>query len=519
MGVEIAISVTTEETRVAVLENKIVTELYVDRAKKKDFVGDIYKGKVVKVLPGMQAAFVDIGLERAAFMHVSDLSVETEPGDTLVDSDEDDKGPELPRPRRQTIRPIEQLLEEGQELLVQISKGPIGTKGPRVTTYVSLPGRFLVFMPNVDHIGVSRRITNDEERTRLKAIMRRLRKPGYGFIVRTVCEGVPEEDLVSDVNFLGALWHDILKKYDQEGTPSLLHTDLSLTLRVVRDLFTNKVDRLSIDGKPAFEEVREFVRRYLPEQTSRIYHYDKKDTGLFEYLGIELEIARALSRKVWLKSGGHIVIDHTEAMTVIDVNTGRFVGKRDQEETILKNNLEAAKEIAYQIKLRGIGGIIIIDFIDMERERNREKVYQSLVDAMASDKAQTRISRISELGLIEISRERVREDILRTLSEICSDCEGRGYTRSAMTVVYDIFRDIRRIGRSRERQRVVVGANPRVVELLFDTEHRGVEQLEEEYNHQILIESDPMLHLEQYDIVVLGEGTERSDARSLSRSA
>ncbi|UCE62923.1 MAG: ribonuclease E/G, partial [Nitrospirota bacterium] len=283
MGVEIAINVTTEETRVAVLENKVVTELFVDRAKKKDFVGDIYKGKVVKVLPGMQAAFVDIGLERAAFMHVSDLSVETEPGDTLIDSDEDDKGPELPRPRRQTIRPIEQLLEEGQELLVQISKGPIGTKGPRVTTYVSLPGRFLVFMPNVDHIGVSRRITNDEERTRLKAIMRRLRKPGYGFIVRTVCEGVPEEDLVSDVNFLGALWHDILKKYDQEGTPSLLHTDLSLTLRVVRDLFTKKVDRLSIDGKPAFEEVREFVRRYLPEQTSRIYHYDKKDTGLFEY--------------------------------------------------------------------------------------------------------------------------------------------------------------------------------------------------------------------------------------------
>ena len=519
MGVEIAINVTREETRVAVLENKVVTELYVDRAKKKDFVGEIYKGKVVKVLPGMQAAFVDIGLDRAAFMHVSDLSVGTEPGDTLVDSEEDDKGPDMPRPKRQTTRPIEQLLSEGQELLVQISKGPIGTKGPRVTTFVSLPGRFLVFMPNVDHIGVSRRIANDEERTRLKEIMRRVRKPGYGFIVRTVCEGVPEEDLESDVNFLSALWQDILKQHDQGTAPLLLHTDLTLTLRVVRDLFTKKVDRLLIDSKSDFDEVKEFVRRYLPEQTSRVYHFEKKDEGLFEYLGIELEIARALSRKVWLKSGGHIVIDHTEAMTVVDVNTGRFVGKRDQEETILKNNLEAAKEIAYQIKLRGIGGIIIIDFIDMERERNREKVYQSLLEAMASDKAQTRISRISELGLIEISRERVREDLLRTLSEICTDCEGRGYTKSAMTVVYDIFRDIRRLGPGRGQQRIVIGANPRVVELLFDTEHGGVEQLEKEYHHQILIKSDPMLHLEQYDIMVIGDGSERSDQRQMSRSA
>ena len=519
MGVEIAINATQEETRVAVLENKIVTELFVDRTKKKDFVGEIYKGKVVKVLPGMQAAFVDIGLDRAAFMHVSDLSMGTEPGDTLVDSDEDEKGPDLPRPRRQTARPIEQLLQEGQELLAQISKGPIGTKGPRVTSYTSLPGRFLVFMPNVDHIGVSRRIANDEERTRLKEIMRRIRRPEYGYIVRTVCEGVPEEDLRSDVEFLSVLWEDILKKYDQESAPVLLHSDLNLTLRVVRDLFTKKVDRLLIDSKQDYEEVKTFVRRYLPEQTSRVHHYDKREEGLFDFLGIELEIARALSRKVWLKSGGHIVIDHTEAMTVIDVNTGRFVGKRDQEETILKTNLEAAKEIAYQVKLRGIGGIIIIDFIDMERERNREKVYQAIVEAMSSDKAQTRISRISDLGLIEISRERVREDLLRTLSDICSDCEGRGYTKSAMTVVYDIFREIRRIGCARDQKRIVVGANPRVVELLFDAEHGGVEQLEKDYNQRIFIKADPLLHLEQYDIVVLSEGGERSDTRVMSRSA
>ncbi len=505
MGLEIAINMTPQETRVAVLENKVVTELYVDRAKKKDFVGNVYKGKVVKVLPGMQAAFVDIGLERAAFMHVSDLSVGTEPGDILVESDEDEKGPEFPRPRRQTVLPIQELLEEDQELVVQISKGPIGTKGPRVTSYCSLPGRFLVLMPNVDHIGISRRIAEEDERSRLKDIMKRIREPGYGYIVRTVSEGVSEEDLKSDVGFLTAMWQDIVKKQDVYPAPAALHTDLDLTLRVVRDLFTKNVKRLLIDSKEECEAVKEFVRRYLPDQTSRIFHYDK-DESLFDHLGIEMEISRALSRKVWLKSGGHIVIDHTEAMTVIDVNTGRYVGKRDQEETILRNNLEAAREIAYQIKLRGIGGIIIIDFIDMERGRNRDKVYQALVDAMANDKARTRISRISDLGLIEISRERVREDLLRTLSDVCSDCDGRGYTRSALTVVYDIFRDIRRIGRAAGQQTVVLGAHPHIVDMLQETEPEALEQLQREFHYQIIVNADPLLPLEQYDIVVLGDG-------------
>jgi len=505
MGVEIAINVTPQETRVAVLENKVVTELFVDRAKKKDFVGNVYKGKVVKVLPGMQAAFVDVGLERAAFVHVSDLSVGTEPGDILVDGDDDEKGAEFPHPRRQTVRPIEELLEEGQELIVQISKGPIGTKGPRVTSYCSLPGRFLVLMPNVDHLGVSRRIPQDDERSRLKDVMKRIREPGYGYIVRTVSEGVSEEELKSDVEFLTAMWQDIVNRQEASPAPAALHTDLSLTLRVVRDLFTKNVKRLLIDSKAEYEAVKEFVRRYLPQQTSRIFHYEK-DEGLFDSLGIEMEIARALSRKVWLKSGGHIVIDHTEAMTVIDVNTGRFVGKRDPEETILKNNLEATREIAYQLKLRGIGGIIIIDFIDMKRERNREKVYQSLVDAMANDKARTRISRVSDLGLIEISRERVREDLLRTLSDPCADCDGRGYTKSALTVMYDIFRDVRRLERAAGHQRVVIGAHPHVVELLHDVEHGELERIERERRCQVTMKADPLLPLEHYDIVVSGEG-------------
>ena len=502
MGIEIAITVSREETRVAVLDNGVVTDLFGDRAKHKDFVGNIYKGKVAKVLPGMQAAFVDIGLEKAAFVHVSDLSLDAEPGDMLVDAEEDDKDSDMLRPKRQSAKPIEQLLTEGQELMVQISKGPIGTKGPRVTTYVSLPGRYLVFMPNVEHIGVSRRIARDEERARLKDIMRRVRRPGCGYIVRTVSEGVKEDELKSDVDFLHVLWQDILTNREKYGAPALLHTDLSLSFRVVRDLFGRKVDRLWIDSREEYEAVRDFVQRFSPEQTSRIHFYDK-DERLFDHLGVEQEIVRAMSRKVWLKSGGHLVIDHTEAMTVIDVNTGRFVGKRDQEETILRNNLEAAKEVAYQIKLRGIGGIIIVDFIDMEREKNRDKVYHALVDAMASDKARTRVSRISDLGLIEISRERVREDLLRSLSEPCHYCEGRGYTKSPTTVVYEIFRDIRRIGQTADHQRIVIGAHPTVADLLQDEERSGVENLERECSSKILITPDDKLHLEQYDLVLL----------------
>jgi ribonuclease G len=502
MGQEIAISVTREETRVAVLDGGVMTDLYVDRAKQKDFVGNIYIGRVVKVLPGMQAAFIDIGMDKAAFIHVSDLSLEAEAGDTLMDSDDDDKGGEMPKPRRQSAQPIEALLKEGQELMVQISKGPIGTKGPRVTTYVSLPGRFLVFMPGVEHVGVSRRIPRDEERARLKEIVKRLRRPGHGYIVRTVSEGVKEEELRSDVEFLETLWEDVVKKREHGSSPNLLHADLSLTFRVVRDLFSKKVDRLVIDVKEEYEAVRDFVRRFLPDQVSRVHYYNREES-LFDHLGIEMEIARALSRKVWLKSGGYIVVDHTEAMTVIDVNTGRFVGKRDQEETILKNNLEAVKEVAYQIKLRGIGGIIIIDFIDMEREKNRERVYQALVDAMAGDKARTRISHISDLGLIEISRERVREDLLRTMSQPCHYCEGRGYTKSPTTVAYEIFRELRRLGSMGDEQTIIVGVHPSVAELLDGEEYAGVEMLQRERHARLIVKPDHMLHLEQYDIVTL----------------
>jgi ribonuclease G len=503
MASEIIINVAREETRVAVVDRKLLTDLYIDRAKQRDFVGNVYKGKIVKVLPGLQAAFVDIGQEKAAFMHVSELV--GDPGKLDLDEplvEMEDKGPEVPKARRSHSKPIEELLEEGQELMVQVTKGPIGTKGSRVTAYISLPGRYLVFMPNVDHIGISRRIEKEEERGRLKQLMQKLRKPGQGYIVRTVSEGVSDEELRSDVEFLQASWEEILEKKRCLKAPALLHSDLDLVFRTVRDHFTKDVQHLWIDSKTEYEAAREFVGRYMPELLSRITLYTKAEP-IFDHFDLEAEITKAMARKVWLKSGGHIVIDHTEAMTVIDVNTGRFVGKRDLEDTIVRTNLEAVKEIAYQLKLRSIGGIIIIDFIDMERERNREKVFQALNDALAHDKARAKILRVSELGLVEMSRERVREDLYRALSEPCHYCEGRGYTKDPTTICYELFRDIRRVNPTPDETMVMIGAHPTVASVLTDEESSTVAELERECQVKMIIKPDPTLHIEQYDIVML----------------
>jgi ribonuclease G len=386
--------------------------------------------------------------------------------------------------------------------MVQVTKGPIGTKGARVTAYISLPGRYLVFMPNVDHIGISRRIEKDEERARLKQLMQKLRKSGQGYIVRTVSEGVSDEELRSDVEFLQASWEEILDKKKRLKAPALLHSDLDLVFRTVRDHFTRDVQHLWIDSKADYEAIREFVGRYLPELLSRIHLYTKEEP-IFDHFDLETEISKAMARKVWLKSGGHIVIDHTEAMTVIDVNTGRFVGKRDLEDTIVRTNLEAVKETAYQLKLRSIGGIIIIDFIDMERERNRDKVFQALNEALTHDKARTRILRVSDLGLVEMSRERVREDLYRALSEPCHYCEGRGYTKDPITVCYELFRDIRRVGPADGETMLMVGAHPSVASVLTDEESNTVAEIERECRVKMVIKSDPTLHIEQYDIVML----------------
>ncbi len=516
MGVEIVINPAPEETRVAVLENQILTELYIDRKRDRGIVGNVYKGRVVKVLPGMQAAFVDVGVERAAFLYVADVTTSSDEDQPVLDGEapdvadgepkdteepEEDAAKTPPRPRR-VHRPIEELLEEGQEVVVQVTKDPIGTKGCRVTTYLSLPGRYLVYMPTVNHVGISRRIGDEAERTRLREMMQRLRKPGTGYIIRTVSEGTSEEEFRLDMEFLERLWQTIRDEGQRTSAPALLHADLDLSLRTVRDLLTHKVDRLTIGSRPEYDRVRQFVGTYLPNLISKVHLY-AQDEPIFDRYGIEIEISKALGRRVWLKSGGYIVIEPTEALTVVDVNTGRYVGKRDLEETIFKTNLEAAKEIAYQLRLRNIGGIIIIDFIDMEKEKNRERVFAALREALTHDRARSNILKISELGLVEMSRERVREDLLRVLCDGCLYCERRGHIKSATTVCYEIFREIRRAGASREESKVLIAVHPTVANLLFDEERGGVEALEREYNKRIIIKADPHLHQEQYDIVMV----------------
>jgi len=510
MGSEIIINTTSHETRVALLENNSVVELYVEREKDKGIVGNIYKGIVTKILPGMQAAFVDMGLKRAGFLYVSDVEPleEGESIETLVEEERTDDPEKLlaekgRQGRRIPSLPIEELLEEGQEILVQISKEPIGSKGARVTSYITLPGRYLVFMPMVDHIGVSRRIAQEEERQRLKEIVREAKAPGVGFIVRTVSEGVDRQEILSDMHFLTKLWEDIQKRTATMPPRTLVHPDLNILLRTVRDLFTSDVDRLILDDAHDYETCLEFIRSYLPHLEPKIELYQGKGP-MFEAYGVELEIERALGRKVWLKSGGYIVIDQTEALVAVDVNTGRFVGKRNPEETILQTNLEAIKEIVYQLRLRNTGGIIIIDFIDMEREESREKVYNALLNTLRSDRSRTRILKFSELGLVEMTRKRVRESLSRVLCQPCPYCDGRGTIKSATSLCYEILREIRRASEASPRRRkIMVRLHPLVADILFEEEHSFLESLEEQVQKQIIIKGDYDLHEEQYEVMLL----------------
>lgn len=509
MASEILIDTTSHETRVAFLENGSVTELYVERERDKGIVGNIYKGIVTKILPGMQAAFVDMGLRRAGFLYVADVeSIEGgESLDKLVEEeplDEDKLLTDRRRIGRRTLNsPIEELLQEGQTILVQVSKEPIGTKGARVTSYITLPGRYLVFMPMVDHIGVSRRIVNEEERQRLKDIVREAKDPGVGFIVRTVSEGVDRQEIHADMAFLRRLWEDIQKRATAIPAPNLVHPDLNIILRTVRDLFTSEVDRLILDSPQDFEASLDFVRSYLPHLESKIQLYHGKEP-IFEVYGVEMEIERALGRKIWLKSGGYIVIDQTEALVAVDVNTGRFVGRRNPEETILQTNIEAIKEIVYQLRLRNIGGIIIIDFIDMEHEESREKVYNALLNALRSDRSRTRITKISDLGLVEMTRKRVRESLGRVLCRPCPYCDGSGAIKSAATICYEILREIRRAANTSQRRRkIIVQLHPVVADILLEEESSYLETLEEQFQKQIVIKGDYDLHEEQYEVMLL----------------
>jgi ribonuclease G len=500
MSNEILINVTFDEVRVGLLEGGQLVELYIERKRDASLVGNIYKGRVVKVLPGMQSAFVDIGLSRAAFLYVADIKTDIESYEPFLDEEEDSMNLQVGRVKPDM--PIEDLLQEGQEVLVQVSKDPLGSKGARVTSYITLPGRYLVLMPGLEHIGISRRITEENERLRLKTLVEGMKPKGYGLIVRTASEGAVEEELKNDLEFLMLLWKNIQQKKEKVSAPTLLYSDLDLVIRSVRDLMSPDVDRVIIDSKEEFERLKEFVNSYFPKLADKIELYEGQE-GLFDSYGVELDISRALGRKVWLKSGGYIVIDQTEAMTVIDVNTGKFVGKENLQDTILKTNLEAVKEIAYQIRLRNLGGIIIIDFIDMESADDRERVFNALKEAMKKDKAKTTIYNISELGLIQMTRKRVRESLGHTLCNSCPYCEGKGFVLSPRTVCFEIFRKIERLS-APKGTKVIITAHSSVADLLTDEERVVVEEIERKKNLEIIVKEDPNIHQEHYNITVLG---------------
>ncbi len=502
MSTELIVNATPQETRVAMLENNNVVEIYIDRKKERGMVGNVYKGRVIKVLPGMQAAFVDIGLEKSSFLYVSDIYNDHELYSEMLGGDgfeEEEIQEEVSI--LQSEPPIEDLLKEGQEIMVQVSKEPLGSKGARVTSYISLPGRNLVYMPSVDHVGISRKIRDEAERERLREIVIQLREGTEGFIVRTVGEGKSEEEFLADKSFLKRLWVNIQKKADKASAPCLLHSDLDLVFRVIRDLFTTDISRMVIDSPSEYLRVKEFVANFLPNLQDKIELYDGTEP-IFDAHGVEVEISRALKRRVWLKSGGYIVIDQTEALVAIDVNTGRFVGKRNLEDTIFKTNMEAAREIAYQLRLRNIGGIIILDFIDMEDRKNRQLVFSALEKALANDRAKTTLYEISELGLIQMTRKRVRESLGRILMEPCNYCEGEGFIKSKTTICYDIFREITRIAPLTRERKVLVIAENDIVDMLYDEERRGVEELETMFKKRIIIKSEPEFHAEQFEVML-----------------
>lgn len=497
MALDLIVNCTGSETRVALMDNGQLVELYIERKKDRGFVGNIFKGKVVRVLPGMQAAFVDIGLERAAFLYVSDIH-ESFIGDA---GDDDDDEPS----RRARISPdahIENYVQEGQEIMVQVAKDPMGTKGARLTSHITLPGRYIVFMPTVDHVGISRRIDKDKERRRLREFVESNKQEGTGYIVRTVCDGQPVKNLKADMEFLQRTWKNIQKNRDRLKAPSLLHQDLNLVLRTVRDLFTPEINRLIVDSKEEYQSVLNFVESFMPRLKSQI-HLHTSPEPIFDAFGVEVEINRALGRKVWLKSGGYLIIDQTEALTAIDVNTGKYTGTNNLEETTLKINLEAIKEIVYQLRLRSIGGIIIIDFIDMDKEANREKVYRSLEEALREDKAKTNVLKISKLGLVEMTRKRVREDLVRLVSEPCAYCEGKGYHKSKTTLAYDIFRQIRReVETNTEGKAVYVSLHPHLADLFYGDLAEDLEDLERRIDRRIVLTPADENHLQTYSIEV-----------------
>ncbi|MEJ1353190.1 MAG: ribonuclease G [Candidatus Sedimenticola sp. (ex Thyasira tokunagai)] len=486
MSEEILVNVTPPETRVAVIENGVVQEIIIERALRRGLVGNIYRGKVCRVLPGMQAAFVEMGLERAAFLHASDISIQN--GNT----------------EERDIN-ISELVQEGREVVVQVVKDPLGTKGARLTTHLSIPSRYLVFMPSLTSPGISQKIEDEEERKRLRSIIEEFTSDSIlagNFIARTAAEGMSLETLKTDMRFLTRLWHTIKDRLDTTPTGKLIHEDLPLYLRAIRDLVNPEVEKLRIDSRASWVKLKRFAEKLLPDNTVQIEYYPG-ERPIFDLYAVEDEILKALHRKVQLKSGGHLVIDQTEAMTTIDINTGAFVGHRNQEETIFKTNMEAAQAICRQLRLRNLGGIIIIDFIDMTDEEHKRQVIRALEKCLARDHAKTHISEVSSLGLVEMTRKRTRESLEHILCETCSCCGGRGSLKTAETTCYEIFREILREARQFDVESLLVLASQEVVDRLQDEESSTLGELEDFIGKTIRLQAESLYSQEHYDVVLI----------------
>ena len=489
MSVEILVNATPRETRAALIENGVLQEIYIERASRRGLVSNLYKGRVSRVLPGMQAAFVDIGLERTAFLHAADIAFMRPPEETVV---------ALP-----AVDDIRRLVNQGDEILVQVIKDPIGTKGARLTTFVALPSRYLVYMPRGEGVGVSTRIEEESERLRLKTVIgARSRGPdGGGYIVRTAAQGVSAENLTEDMAYLDKLWSHVRQTALRAQPGQIVHEDLPLTLRLLRDELARGVVRVLVDSPSEYAHMVEFVATFIPNSVTTLELY----TGprpIFDLHGIEEEITKALDRKVPLKSGGHLVIDQTESMTTIDVNTGAYVGSRNLEETIFRTNLEAAVAIARHLRLRNLGGIIIIDFIDMQDESHRRQVLAALERALAGDRAQTHIVSLSPLGLVEMTRKRTRESLEHLLCEPCPSCEGRGFVKTPETVCHEIFREIVRQSRQFASNELLILAHRDVVERLLDEESAALAELEPQVGRSIRLQAEALYGVDQYDVVI-----------------
>lgn len=485
---EILINVTPQETRVAIVENGSLQEVSIERRRNLGIVGNIYKGKVNRVLPGMEAAFVDIGLERSGFLHVSDFDLGR--GD-----DETEENVSLP--------PINELLHEGQSILVQVVKDPIGTKGARLTTSISVPSRYLVYMPNASMIGISVKIEEDEERERLRCLLSDCMTENRtgGCIVRTAAEGVEDEELNRDIKFLCTLWDSLQEQAKTAKPGTVLHEDLPLAIRTLRDMVTHETDVVKIDSRETYQKMKKFAQKYIPDLPAQIEHYPG-DRPLFDLYNIDDEIQRALGRKVDLKSGGYLIIDQTEAMTTIDINTGAFVGHHNLEETIFKTNMEASQAIARQLRLRNLGGIIIIDFIDMVLEDHKRQVLKSLEKYLDKDHAKTQVCDVSPLGLVEMTRKRTRESLEHVLCEPCVTCGGRGTHKTVETVCYEIFRELLREARVYdEAQQLLVMANQDVIDTLLDEEATSLAELETFINIPVKLQVESYYMQENYDVV------------------